>query len=125
MPRTLLTVFLQCNQNWYRVFCPKCKTEYLSFIKKCADCRATLKNKLEEQPIESIKFTQLAITYSQTDITFLKSLLTSEGVDFFFKGENFLLVRPLVDPVRLMVAEADVAKAKEILEDFKFKLMSF
>jgi hypothetical protein len=45
--------------------------------------------------------------------------LDSEGIIYYFHGEFFNYVRPLVEPARLMVCKDQVHEAKEILKDLK------
>jgi hypothetical protein len=57
-------------------------------------------------------------------VAFLKSLLESEAIQYFFKGEHFMYMRPLADPVRLMVRQDQVGEAKELVkkcETFGFR----
>ena len=62
-------------------------------------------------------YKEVLATYNPADIAFLKSVLESEGIQYFFKGEHFMYVRPLADPVRLMVRTDQVAKAADLLKD--------
>ncbi len=61
-------------------------------------------------------------TYNPADVAFLKSLLDSKGISYFFKGEHFMYVRPLADPVRLMVRADQVARAIDLLQDVKLSI---
>ena len=63
-------------------------------------------------------------TFNPGDIAFIKSVLDSEGITYFFQGENFNYCRPLVVPARLMVKEGEAEKAKEILKDLKLTFSS-
>jgi hypothetical protein len=57
----------------------------------------------------------LVETFNPADIALIKSLLDSEGILYFVQGEAFSAVRPLVEPVRFMVAADRLAEAKELL----------
>lgn len=59
---------------------------------------------------------ELVATPNQADIALIKSLLDSEGIYYLAHGEHFNLVRPLVEPVRFLVAEADLDRAKPLIE---------
>ena len=70
----------------------------------CADCDLDLVDELSPLPEpEFVDYKEVLGTYNPADIAFLKSVLESEGIQYFFKGEHFMYVRPLADPVRLMV----------------------
>lgn len=57
-------------------------------------------------------------TLNPGDIAFIKSVLDSEGITYFFQGENFVYMA-YPTPARLMVREDEVEKAKELLKDFR------
>jgi len=54
-------------------------------------------------------------TSNPADIALIKSLLDSEGILYFVHGEAFSAVRPLVEPVRFMVAADRLTEAKELI----------
>lgn len=60
-------------------------------------------------------------THSQADIAMIKSVLDSEKIDYWIKDEMFNVVRPLVQPVVLMVKEEQIEKAKEVLKQFNIQ----
>ena len=62
-------------------------------------------------------FKNLIETFNGGDIAFIKSLLDSENIHYFAQGENFNLLRPMVEPVRFMVREDQFEKARELIED--------
>ena len=108
------------------MYCPECGTEYREGLKVCADCHVQL---VDEQPPAPQKpkpvfvdFQEILATYNPADVAFIKSLLESEGIDYFFKGEHFLSIRPLADPSRLMVRIDQVAAALELLKDVKLTI---
>jgi hypothetical protein len=107
------------------MFCPKCRAEYREGYTTCSDCRIDLVETLpplpEEEP-EFVKFTEILATYNPADVVFLKSLLDSEGIQYFFKGEHFMYMRPLADPVRLMVRQDQVEVAIELVKDVKLSV---
>ena len=63
-----------------------------------------------------MKLHVLAATYNLGDIAVIKSLLESEDIDFLAHGENFNLIRPWVQPVRFMVAEDMLERAKVLID---------
>ena len=102
------------------MFCPKCKAEYREGFKICADCNVPLVDKLpEEPPKEYIKFKELLYTYSPADIAFIKSLFDAHNIRHNLQGEKFLQVRPLAQPVGIMIDETQFEEAKELLKLFK------
>jgi hypothetical protein len=107
------------------MFCPKCRAEYREGFNTCSDCNVDLVEDLpplkEEQP-EFVHYVEILATYNPADIVFLKSLLESEGIQYFFKGEHFMYMRPLADPVRLMVRQDQVDDAIDLVKDVKLSV---
>jgi hypothetical protein len=102
------------------MFCPKCRAEYEEGFTSCNDCHTPLVPELEPVPDDRPGFTEyeeVISTFNPFDIAMIKSLLDGEDILYFFQGEQFSYVRPLADPVRLMVAKEDVEAAREILKD--------
>lgn len=54
------------------------------------------------------------------EVMFVKSILAESDIEYYFVGENFQAVQPLVEPIRLMVRKNYVEKVKEILKDIEF-----
>jgi hypothetical protein len=105
------------------MFCPKCRAEYREGFHICSDCNVELVDELPPLPEpEFVNFTEILATYNPADVVFLKSLLESEGIQYFFKGENFMYMRPLADPVRLMVRQDQVEEAVELVKDAKLSV---
>ena len=99
------------------MFCPNCRTEYREGFTICADCNIDLVVTLPKvKRPEFIDFQEVLTTYNPGDVAFIKSLLESEGIQYFFKGENFMYVRPLADPARLMIRTDQVEEAVELLK---------
>jgi len=100
------------------MFCPKCRAEYREGFHVCSDCNVDLVEVIPPEPEpEFVNLKEVLATYNPADVAFLKSLLESEGIQYFFKGEHFMYMRPLADPVRLMVREDQVEAALELLKD--------
>jgi len=108
------------------MFCPKCGVEYREGFTECSDCNVELvailpeEFQTEEIP-QYIEYIEVASTFSQSEIAFLKSLLDSVGITYYFKSEIFARVDPLIQSSRLMVAKDDVQKAIELLKEHNLK----
>ena len=65
-------------------------------------------------------------TFNPADVAVVKSLLDAEGLTYFFKGENFLMMRPLVEPAALMVRKDEAEAARDLLRrlDLRYKGIS-
>ena len=115
------------------MFCPKCGTEYREGFYKCADCDIDLvyeppePPKLPELPPEPepefIDYEEVLATDNPGDIALLKSILESEGIVYFFKGEHCNYMRSLIDSVRLMVRKDQIEDARNLLADLKLSFM--
>ena len=105
------------------MFCPECKSEFIEGITKCPVCDIKLIDELPPEPEpEFVDYKEILATYNPADVAFLKSLLDSERITYFFKGEHFMYVRPLADPVRLMVRTDQVAQASDLLQDVQLSI---
>jgi hypothetical protein len=106
------------------MFCPKCKTEYREGFSVCADCNVDLVRELPPEPTpEYIKYEQIMVTYNPADVALIKSILDAEDIIYYFHGENFMHVRPLVELARLMVDKEDAESAKELLKNLNLSIM--
>ena len=73
---------------------------------------------MNKENSDHLKYIPILNTFSQVDVAMIKSLL--EGyVEYYFNGENFMSVRPLLEPSILMVREDYVDEVKELLKDFE------
>jgi hypothetical protein len=105
------------------MFCPVCRYEYIDEVTECPDCQVALVDHLPPEPEpEFVEFMEVLGTYNPADIAFLKSLLDSENIQYFFKGEHFMYVRPLADPVRLMVRSDQVDTVVAMLKDIELSI---
>ena len=54
-------------------------------------------------------------TFNPADIALIKSLLDAEDILYFVHGEAFSTIRPMVEPVRFMVAKDRLEEAEELI----------
>lgn len=71
-----------------------------------------------EEP-QGTGYEEILATYNPADIAMIKSLLDSEDIDYYFKGEFFNFVEPLIQTARLMVRQGQAETAREILSDLR------
>ena len=69
--------------------------------------------------MERKAYVEVYSTFIATDIAFIKSLFDANNISYFIGGENFLQVRPLVVPAKIIVEESQMEIAKELLKEFK------
>ncbi len=106
------------------MFCPKCKSEYREGFSVCADCNVNLVSELpHEVGPEYIEYEEVLATYNPADVALIKSILDAEEIIYFFHGENFMHVEPLVQPARLMVDKKKAGVARELLKDLNLSIM--
>jgi hypothetical protein len=102
------------------MFCPACRSEFVEGLTVCPECQVKLIAELPPEPDpEYVEFVEVLGTYNQADIALLKSILDSEDITYFIKGENFQHVRPWADPARLMVQRDQVETVQELLTEVK------
>jgi Putative prokaryotic signal transducing protein len=96
------------------MFCPQCRTEYREGFYTCTDCGVSLVSELLPEPApEYLEFEEILISLSSSDVAMIKSLLDSEGITYYFRGESSYSFAP---PTRLMVQKDRADEAREILE---------
>ena len=96
------------------MFCPGCRSEYREGFYTCADCGVSLVSELPAEPAqEYLEFEEILISLSASDVAMIKSLLDSEGITYYFRGESSYSFAP---PTRLMVQKDRADEAREILE---------
>lgn len=102
------------------MFCPQCKTEYRPGFDRCADCGIGLVAELPvDAPPAYIEYEHVFSTFDWGDIAFIKSVLDGEKITYYFQGEHFNNIGPLIEPVRLMVNRQEADMVREILRDLK------
>jgi hypothetical protein len=102
------------------MFCPKCRKEYEEDIYVCPECGVSLVLELLPDPKNESRalaeFKEILFTPNPGDMALIKSLLDSEDIVYYFRGEFFSSVHPLAQPARLMVRTDQAEEVKEILE---------
>ncbi|MDO7787102.1 hypothetical protein [Desulforamulus aquiferis] len=101
------------------MFCPKCKCEYREGFTVCADCKIQLVDELQEeipQNKEYIQYVYIMSSLNPGEITFIKSILESENITYYIKGENNLYT-PLTEPARVMVSKEQAELVKVLLRE--------
>ncbi len=96
------------------MFCPQCRTEYREGFDTCTDCGVSLVSELppEAEP-EYLEFEEILISLSASDVAMIKSILESEGITYYFRGESSFSYAP---PTRLMVQKDRADEARQILD---------
>ena len=110
------------------MYCPKCRTEYRNGFDTCADCKVPLVPELPKEPLtpsapEYVDFIDLYSPKNQIELSFIQSILDSEGISYFVRNANFgsLEVGPqigLFNATMIQVQDDQFAKAKELLVDY-------
>lgn len=102
------------------MFCPKCGKEYGKDIFVCAGCGVSLVPELlpdtTNESLELAESEEILFTPSPGEMAVIKSLLDSEGIVYYFRGEFFSSEYPFAQPARLMVRTDQAEEVKEILE---------
>jgi hypothetical protein len=67
-----------------------------------------------------VEYVLLIETANIADVALIKSILDAEGILYFAHGEQFNLVRPMLEPVRFMVPEDQLDRARDVLSGISF-----
>ena len=106
--------------RFIRVFCPNCGKEYAEDIYVCAECGVSLAPELPldsaNESLELAEFEEILFTPNAGDMAVIKSLLGSEGIAYYFRGEFLSSEHPLTQPARLVVRIDQAEEVKEILK---------
>ena len=105
------------------MFCPRCKSEYREGFFKCTDCGVDLVGALPPDPADDFgneEFVEVFSTYQQGDIAFIKSVLDSERINYFFQGESSIMLIAAGAYARLLVKADEADRAREILQEMGF-----
>ena len=107
------------------MFCPECGYEYRQGFSRCPDCDVELvRDAPPEDRTEYGDYVQVLDTFNPFDIALIKSLLDSEGIKYFFIGENFGGIYPMATAPRLMVLREQEDEAREILKDLQLTYLA-
>ena len=60
-------------------------------------------------------YVELIQTYNQGDVGLIRSILESAEILHYVHGEQFSLLRPFLQPARIMVAEDRLEEAQELI----------
>ena len=111
------------------MFCPDCKGEYCEGYFVCAKCETDLVEALpvETEEIEEptrgyIEYVEVMGTYNVADVALIKSILDSTGITYYFHGEHYSRIDPLIQPACLMVNKDEVEVARTVLKDLKLTI---
>jgi hypothetical protein len=107
----------------FKMFCPKCKSEYREGFYKCADCDVDLaygQPPENEGDVSYVEMVEVFSTYNQGDIAFIKSVFDGEEIKYYFQGENSNLMVGGGAYARLLVKADEADRAREILQDLEF-----
>ena len=97
------------------MFCPECRREYKEGFYTCRDCGVSLVAELRLEPApECFEFEKILVFLGPSDVTMIRSLLDSEGITYYIKGES-----PDSDDTALMVRKDQADEARQILEGLK------
>ena len=100
------------------MICPDCGREYREGIVWCNSCESELVDQDEYNEAQaSDEYVEVLSTYSQKEISFLKSILERENITFYFDVDLFGHVDHLVQPAVLMVLEKDLKHVYELFKD--------
>lgn len=95
-----------------------CESEYVEGFTVCVECDSQLVEELPSKPQpEFIAYDEVLSTFNPSDIAIIKSILDTTDIVYFFHGEHFSYMRPLVLPARLMVRKDQAEEASQILRD--------
>ncbi len=96
------------------MWCPSCGAEYVPGVRECPDCGVALVGEPPPPPA-GVEYEEVLRTFNQGDIALIKSILDGAGIQYFFHGEIFNLVDPLIQPARLRVRKDQAGEARELL----------
>ncbi len=110
--------------------CPNCSSE-LELSKEdrtsrrfhCPECKALIDYSVDPPRILKVsEYSLLLSTMNQGDIALVKSILEKSNITYYVFDEEFLSVRPLVQPARLYVADDQMEEARELVKELKLHL---
>jgi hypothetical protein len=106
------------------MFCPECKAEYVGGVTVCADCGVPLVDVLPpESDHTGEPYVRILSTYNAGDVAVVRSILEGTDIVYYFEGEVFNEVTPLIQPVQLYIARHQVNAVKELLKDLEIHFL--
>lgn len=115
------------------ITCPSCGNEIElseeeSVSKKvhCPECEAFIDFTVYPPKVLEVQnYSFLLSSLNQGDIGLIKSILDDNEIDYYVTGENFLSVRPLLEPAQFFVNTNQFEEARNLLKDFDLKIFGF
>lgn len=101
-------------------YCPTCRTEYQSGIRRCVDCDAELVDALpeEEEQAPDTGLVQLAVFPNAAEARLIQELLENNGIEAVLRGDMDPIGNVTGTGPALLVQEASLPLAQEIYEAF-------
>ncbi|WP_017414795.1 putative signal transducing protein [Clostridium tunisiense] len=102
------------------MYCNKCKSEYIDGIELCPECGRKLvenQHSSKEQVAEYQELITVAITTNYFLVPLAKSILESEDINYFVKGEHLMNMPRFMIPMEIQVTKEDEEVARELLKD--------
>lgn len=102
------------------MYCNKCKAECIEGIEICPECGKSLIGKEDSKNVGVPEYREL-ITIATTTNYFLvplaKSILESEDITHFIKGEHLMNMPRFMIPIEIQVGKEDAELARELLKE--------
>jgi len=126
----LLLEELPTELVYEKIICPNCSSEFELTDKEraskkvhCPKCEALIDSQVNPPKVLNREnYIELLSSLNQGDIALIKSIMDDSEIDYYVLGENFLGVRPLLEPARFFVNENQLEEAKEVLRDFQLNI---
>ncbi|HKJ67094.1 MAG TPA: hypothetical protein VKA68_04005 [bacterium] len=106
-------------------YCSRCDSRFSSKLKRCPHCGSRLSRWSDNSPdrrdqvkARHLEYVKVLSTFNNGDVAIMKSILDGGDILYYFMGEHFNAVDPLIQPMRLYVAKEQVSTVKELLQTF-------
>jgi Putative prokaryotic signal transducing protein len=102
------------------MYCKKCKAQFIEGIEICPVCgKRLVKNQefIEEEVPEYQELVTVATTINYFVVPLAKSILQSEDITYFVKGDHLMGMPRFMVPMEIQVAKEDEELARELLKD--------